>query len=55
MDDCSWTLDKAGEVYALQAEITQLKEENCILQAEVVNLKKKLQSASLIMQVFFFY
>ena len=46
-DDCSWMLDKVGEVYAFQAEIAQLKEENCSLQAEVANLKKKLQSASL--------
>lgn len=46
-DDCSWMLDKVGEVYAFQAEIAQLKKENCSLQAEVANLKKKLQSASL--------
>ena len=46
-DDCSWMSDKAGEIYALQGETAQLKEENCSLQAEVVNLKKKLQSASL--------
>jgi len=46
-DDCPWMLDKAGEIYALQVEIAQLKEEKYSLQTEVMGLKKKLQRASL--------
>ena len=46
-DDFSWLMDKAEEVHMLQKEIDQLKEDKRHLEAEVADLKKKLQGVSL--------